>query len=1082
MTGPIVGLHMIVKDEAETIEACLRSVLPHVDRALILDTGSTDGTDEITTGTAEDLGWHVIDAWDSWDHYGDEKPVMKWVKADWPGHFGQARQQSLDLLLDGSGTSHILWLDGDDVLRGGEGLRSLAEQTVPPIPGLMFHYGYAHDQAGNLTCSHYRERLVRVDAIAGWQGAVHEVLTLAPGWGPLQPAVAPIDSTLAQIATSTWPRAEGGIEVVHQPRHAKDTLGRNREILEREVAEAKAAGRAPDPRTLFYLSQEYAIAGAVEHDRLRAEGDHEAATAALNENLALAIEALDAHAAQSQWDEETYQGMHRGADYLRAMGRQEEALARDLAAIAKLPHWPDAWLGAADSYLALGNPEASLAYVDAGLAKPYPQSMLILNPLDYTVSAWTTRALALNALGHTDDALKEIKRAIALAPHDAGLAHNEQLFSEQVNRTRTRDALLALDESLARHDENLAAARLLEECVPYFLRDDPEIAQRRRRRRAGVRHVRNERDRYQDYYGEDNEFIPIMRATGTDNPREAVEMLCIENALPRAQALLEGLREQAGGEDISGLTVIDLGCNDGWLGWWLTAYHGLGSYHGFDLNDRAIDAARSYEEYFPEAAGRCTFTLGDIFDMAPDPADAVVSFEVIEHVPDPGSFLDQLATLAAPGGRVYISTPNGAFERGNIAEWDVPTPRGHVRAMRPRELSGLMLERGRLTDLRETRDGLIVGSFTPAPRKGTLDFYLGPAAGTWSPLDGATKGLGGSETMAARMATRLADRGWRVRLYGQVEPACIQGVEYLPWYLFDPADHRDILIGSRCPSLIAEQPNARRRILWLHDADYPDLPDFAEKWDEVWTVGAWQAEHLPLGDADVRITRNAILPERFPDGARGFGEREPWAVYCSSPDRGLVTLLDLWPEVYEACEVRGVSPQLHIAYGFTATYDAMQAASPHLLDTRAKIEAAMSMPGVVWRGSMGQVELAALEQQARVWAYPTDFPEVSCMTAMECQAAGLACLTTTMAELPRTLGEGHSLWPPASEWTEPDRFSYVARLVDLLTNAGEWAEAHAASLANASRFHVDELADEWDGWLSAALNLPHRAHLERAAA
>lgn len=1054
---PVIGLTMIVKDEAETILACLDSVLPHVDHAVIVDTGSTDDTRRLIQQAA--------------DRHGHGPKALHTAK--WPGHFGRARQHALDLLLrQHPDVTHILWLDGDDVLVGGGGLRSLAEQLQPPMAGVLCHYAYAHDPAGNLACSHFRERLVRVDAIAGWTGAVHEVLTLQPGW-TFMPAAAPTTSTLRQIPTSTWPRGEGGVEVIHTRPPAKDTTGRNRVILQAEVDEARAGGREPDPRSLYYLSQELAIAGAVEHDELVKAGKHDAAREALDSWLGQAVAMLDEHAASSGWDEETYQGLHRGGDYLRMLNRPGDALQRELRAIEVLPDWPDAWLGAAESYMALGKPAVALAYVDAGLAKPYPQTMLILNPLDYTVAAWTTRGLALNALGRVDEALTEIRRAVAAAPHDQGLAHNEFLFSEQVNRQRLKEALLALDEGLARHDENLAAARLLEEAVPYFLRDDPDVAARRQRRRAGVRHVRQVAGNYQRFYGDDNEFIPITLATRTETPREAVDWLCVEQALPRAQHLLAGLREQAGGDDLSGLSVLDLGCNDGWLGWWLCAYHGLGSYHGFDLNDRAIAAATSYAEHFPEAAGRVRFTLGDIFDRTGEQADAVVSFEVIEHVPDPGDFLDGLARLAHPAGRVYISTPNGAFERGNISDWDTPSPRGHVRAMRARDLTGLMLDRGLLESFEETRDGLLVASFTPAPRIGTLDFYLGPAAGTWAPFDVATKGLGGSETMAVRMASRLAERGWRVRLFGEVDPQAVQGVEYLPHYLFDPVDPRDVLIGSRVPGLIERQPNARHRILWLHDADYPDLERLAPLWDEVWTVGQWQADHLPLGGANVRVTRNGVALSRFPDGARGFEEREPWAVYASSPDRGLLTLLDLWPEVYDQAAARGVEPQLHIAYGFTPTYDAMQRMSPHLAETRREIEARLSMPGVVWRGSLGQEDLATLEQQARVWAYPTDFPEVSCITGMEAQAAGLACLTTSMAELPRTV-EGPGLWPPAAEWTPEERAEYIDALARSLTVEAYWRPRHALSLAARDRFDLEVLADEWDALLRAATSPPIR--------
>ena len=46
-TGPkTVTLCMIVKDEAHVIERCLSSVLPVIDYWVIVDTGSTDGTQQ----------------------------------------------------------------------------------------------------------------------------------------------------------------------------------------------------------------------------------------------------------------------------------------------------------------------------------------------------------------------------------------------------------------------------------------------------------------------------------------------------------------------------------------------------------------------------------------------------------------------------------------------------------------------------------------------------------------------------------------------------------------------------------------------------------------------------------------------------------------------------------------------------------------------------------------------------------------------------------------------------------------------------------------------------------------------------
>ncbi len=47
MSEPLICLNMIVKDEAHVIRRCLDSVLPFIDTWVIVDTGSTDGTQEV---------------------------------------------------------------------------------------------------------------------------------------------------------------------------------------------------------------------------------------------------------------------------------------------------------------------------------------------------------------------------------------------------------------------------------------------------------------------------------------------------------------------------------------------------------------------------------------------------------------------------------------------------------------------------------------------------------------------------------------------------------------------------------------------------------------------------------------------------------------------------------------------------------------------------------------------------------------------------------------------------------------------------------------------------------------------------
>jgi glycosyltransferase involved in cell wall biosynthesis len=49
-------LVMIVKDEEDTMERCLRAVAPYIKYWVIVDTGSTDKTVEVTRKTMESLG------------------------------------------------------------------------------------------------------------------------------------------------------------------------------------------------------------------------------------------------------------------------------------------------------------------------------------------------------------------------------------------------------------------------------------------------------------------------------------------------------------------------------------------------------------------------------------------------------------------------------------------------------------------------------------------------------------------------------------------------------------------------------------------------------------------------------------------------------------------------------------------------------------------------------------------------------------------------------------------------------------------------------------------------------------------
>ena len=109
------------------------------------------------------------------------------------------------------------------------------------------------------------------------------------------------------------------------------------------------------------------------------------------------------------------------------------------------------------------------------------------------------------------------------------------------------------------------------------------------------------------------------------------------------------------GRDLSGLTLLDVGCGAGLAS---EAFARMGAaVTGLDAAGTALDAARSHAA---SAGLKITYREGTPEALAAEGArfDAVVALEVIEHVEDRPAFLGALAALVKPGGQVFLSTLN----------------------------------------------------------------------------------------------------------------------------------------------------------------------------------------------------------------------------------------------------------------------------------------------------------------------------------------------------------------------------------------------------------------------------------------
>lgn len=91
--------------------------------------------------------------------------------------------------------------------------------------------------------------------------------------------------------------------------------------------------------------------------------------------------------------------------------------------------------------------------------------------------------------------------------------------------------------------------------------------------------------------------------------------------------------------------------------------------------------------------------IASIYDIPSDlgaPFDGVVSFDVIEHVPDPGAALTNLASLVKPGGLLFLSTPDAGSLVARLMgqRWHYLDPVQHIVLFNRANLTRLLRKTG----------------------------------------------------------------------------------------------------------------------------------------------------------------------------------------------------------------------------------------------------------------------------------------------------------------------------------------------------------------------------------------------------
>jgi glycosyltransferase involved in cell wall biosynthesis len=343
------------------------------------------------------------------------------------------------------------------------------------------------------------------------------------------------------------------------------------------------------------------------------------------------------------------------------------------------------------------------------------------------------------------------------------------------------------------------------------------------------------------------------------------------------------------------------------------------------------------------------------------------------------------------------------------------------------------------------------------------------------------RGIGGTESALCYLSIELSKRGHTVSLLTNTSaPGRYRNVECLNYKTSltpDLINAADVVVVSNeaCGRILKDEFRARRPlVMWnQHADDQPaiDALEFARErkaWASIAFVSEWQREQFCniywIDRNKTSVKRNAISPAfAAATPARPWFKtgQPPVLVYTSAPYRGLDVLLNAVPII------RSAIPDMRLrVFSGMATLLVKIEDDPYT-DLYARCK---STEGVDYIGPVAQPDLAAELGLAAALAYPSTFPETSCIAAMEAMSAGATILTTRSGAMPETTaGFGQMIEPHEDEPRLAKEFAQMT--IDVLAAARtdpDAAEAQRAQQIEFARRNYSWQARvlEWESYLA----------------
>lgn len=320
----------------------------------------------------------------------------------------------------------------------------------------------------------------------------------------------------------------------------------------------------------------------------------------------------------------------------------------------------------------------------------------------------------------------------------------------------------------------------------------------------------------------------------------------------------------------------------------------------------------------------------------------------------------------------------------------------------------------------------------------------------WGP-DSLVTGCGGSEEAVIHLSKRWAQMGWEVTVYNNCPREEVRdGVEWKRFETFNPRDDFNILIAWRNNPFL-EPKKAKKKYCDVHDVPNNQFYTPESLKDvKVMAKSEYHKSLFPqLQDDNFTIIPNGIVTRRFsnPEKVRNN------LVWTSSYDRGLEYLLEMWPDIKK--EVPDAT--IDVYYGFNLFDESAFGKSDAGRLWKEKMLDLLNQEGVTHHGRVGSEVVAEAYKKAEVWAFPTNFPEIDCITATKAMAAGCVPITTDYAVM-KERNQGLIINGDITESETQERFK--KELISLLKD--DERKSRIRSKIDVSNFDWDDIARRWN--------------------